>query len=153
MADRSSIFQDEWRKCLKEHYKYVIRQQDKGTEETLVPVLHRIGFTDDELRALYREATLRTEDMPDDFVPDMERATPADAPESAASEASFAPHPAECTCPACMDTVLEEGHDEEGQPLDTPPEPDEAQGTVFPAAKTEADKADEEPSPRQQSLF
>lgn len=134
-----SVFKDEWRRCLKEHYKHVIRHQDSTTQRTLVPVLHRLGFTDDDLRQLYVEATMRADDMPDDFVPEMPPAAQEsvdDAPEPAPVAA---PHPAECTCDACsMDTLLEQGHDDEGQPLPDE-EPEEVQvheadasGKLFP---------------------
>jgi hypothetical protein len=115
MAKRDSVFGDEWRRCLKEHYKYIVSNQDKQTEETLTPIMEKAGFRDDELRQLYLEATMHIDNVPDDFVPDMERV----APESVeANEQTFQVHPAECACPSCMDIVLEEGHDEEGQPLE-----------------------------------
>lgn len=119
MVERS-IFQDEWRKCLREHYKYVIREQDRVTEASLTKVLYRLGFSDDELRQLYTEATMRQEANPADFVPDMSKAVQA--------------HPAECTCDLCsadgeaaFDAMLEAGHDEAGQPL--PPEEPVAEAT------------------------
>lgn len=64
------IFADDWRDCLREQYKSVVRQQDARTETTLTQVLYEVGFTEDELRALKMEATLRAEDMPDDYVPE-----------------------------------------------------------------------------------
>lgn len=64
------IFADDWRDTLREQYKYVIQQGDTRTEETLTQVLHEVGFTDDDLAALRLEATMRAEDMPDDYVPD-----------------------------------------------------------------------------------
>lgn len=70
MSSDDRIFADDWRDCLREQYKYVIRQQDRRTEETLTGVLHEVGFDDDELRALKVEATMRADDMPDDYVPD-----------------------------------------------------------------------------------
>lgn len=73
MAKRESVFSDEWRRCLREHYKYVKRNQDTATEETLTPILEKVGFREDELRRLTIEATMRADDMPDDFVPDMEQ--------------------------------------------------------------------------------
>ncbi|MAU08786.1 MAG: hypothetical protein CL607_03105 [Anaerolineaceae bacterium] len=125
-----SIFSQEWRKCLQEHYKYVIRNDDKITEESLKKVLlsQAVNFSDDDLQALYREATLRAEDLPDGFTPDMERAgmAPAEGQNaeqmavqaSAEGDQSFIAHPAECTCPSCMESSLNEAlHDEEGQPL------------------------------------
>ncbi len=69
---RQSIFDDEWRACLREQYMYVIRTQDKVTERTLIKVMHQVGFGEDELAELRVQATMRVEDMPDDFVPDMD---------------------------------------------------------------------------------
>jgi hypothetical protein len=117
MAKRESVFGNEWRRCLKEHYKYVVKKQDKRTETTLTPILHRFGFSETELKQLYIEATMRAEEMPDDFVPDMQQAGAGNVEENRTVESSFQVHPAECSCPSCMDTVLELGHDEEGQPL------------------------------------
>jgi rubredoxin len=126
---KESVFFEEWRKCLQEHYKAVIRRDDQLTERTLVPVLHKVGFTDDELRALYIEATLRTEDLPEGYVPNLSRFEPADtATESIPTpkpalkqgqppEPTFQAHPAECSCPSCMDKVDLLKHDREGQPL------------------------------------
>ncbi|MCA9914015.1 MAG: hypothetical protein KC496_11725 [Anaerolineae bacterium] len=148
MSERSSVFSSEWRRCLAEHYKYVIRNQDKGTEETLVIRLYESGFTEDELRALYMEATMHVDDIPEDFMPDVKRAIPKDAP--AVAETTFQPHPAECTCPSCMDQVLDIGHDEEGQPVSAPEEPEEAAGNIFAVAKPESKNDD---TPKQKSLF
>lgn len=68
MTDR--IFADDWRDCLREHYKHVIRQQDARTQATLEYVLtHELGFREDDLFVLRVEAT-RAESMPDDFVPE-----------------------------------------------------------------------------------
>jgi hypothetical protein len=64
------IFADDWRACLREQYKSVIQQQDARTEVTLTAVLYEVGFTEDELAALKFEATLRADDMPDDYVPE-----------------------------------------------------------------------------------
>ncbi|MCU0511230.1 MAG: hypothetical protein MUE40_01540 [Anaerolineae bacterium] len=155
MTERS-IFFEEWRRCLCEHYRHVIRTGDDVTRRSLVKVLERVGFTDDELRQLYLEATLRAEDMPADFVPD-------------AAQLPFQVHPAECTCAACMDEVLEAGHDVAGQPLPPPeplpsPEP-AATGLLFsgvdldrPASPPAADSADSQKKkstekPRQMSMF
>lgn len=120
MAKRESVFSDEWRRCLREHYKYVKRNQDTATEETLTPILEKVGFREDELRRLTIEATMRADDMPDDFVPDMEQIVTEPVEVSEQVETSFTVHPAECSCPGCMDVVLDDGHDEEGQPVEEP---------------------------------
>lgn len=108
-----SVFEDEWRACLREQYKYVIRNGDHVTLRSLVPVLHEVGFTDDELAQLRIEATLRTEDVPDDFVPDLEILhTEPPAP----IDQVFQPHPLECQCPSCIEETIVP-HDADGQPI------------------------------------
>ncbi len=67
-----SIFADEWRECLRAHYSYVQRLDDKVTERTLRGVMLEVGFTEAELRELTVLATMRVEDVADDFVPDMD---------------------------------------------------------------------------------
>ncbi|MEM6530455.1 MAG: hypothetical protein AAF653_19305 [Chloroflexota bacterium] len=69
--DNRSPFADDWRESLREHYKDVTRRNDTLTEKTLVGVMHDVGFTDDELRQLKLEATMRAEDLQGDFVPDL----------------------------------------------------------------------------------
>ncbi len=66
---RESPFADEWRRCLREHYQYIIREQDRVTERSLLTVLHEVGFADSELAELRVLATMRAEDMPDDYLP------------------------------------------------------------------------------------
>lgn len=129
MSKRESVFSDEWRRCLREHYKYVVRQQDNNTKETLTPILEKFGFREEELRRLAVEATMHVDDVADDFVPDMELLDEQSVEDDKAPEVTFVTHPAECTCPSCMDTVLEAGHDDDGQPLEEEPE-QEKQGTL-----------------------
>lgn len=137
---KQSVFEDEWRRCLREHYKSVIRADDKVTERTLTGVMHRVGFSDEELRALYMEATLRADALPDGFMPEMARVQP-EVP---------APHPAECSCPACspvLDALLEAGHDAEGQPL-----PVDEDAALRDAPEYEPGRQDPD-GPQQLSLF
>ncbi|MCB9458979.1 MAG: hypothetical protein H6670_04970 [Anaerolineaceae bacterium] len=125
-----SIFSQEWRRCLQEHYKYVVRNDDTITRDSLEKVLlsQAVNFSEDDLQTLYVEATAHVEDMPDGFVPDMQRAgatspeqaepVSADVHQPANEDMTFIAHPAECTCPSCMESVANESlHDEEGQPL------------------------------------
>lgn len=65
-----SPFSDDWRDCLKAHYQHVIRTNDKGTEATLVNVLKKTGFTEEQLSQIYLETTMHVDHMPEDFVPD-----------------------------------------------------------------------------------
>lgn len=51
-----SIFFDEWRNCLREHYRYVLYTRDWITEKTLREVLMEVGgFSEDEVYAMYVE--------------------------------------------------------------------------------------------------
>jgi hypothetical protein len=67
-----SPFTDDWRDCLRAHYQEVVRNQDHVTERTLVGVLHEVGFSESEMAELKVLATLRVEDVPPDFVPDLD---------------------------------------------------------------------------------
>ena len=83
-------------------------------------------------------ATMRVEDVPENFVPDM----------------TFQAHPGECQCAACMDEVLTKNHDEHGQPIAVEPTPEpepQAEGNVFAMPKHgllfQFDDLDDEPAP------
>lgn len=130
MADRS-VFFEEWLKSLREQYKFVIRNNDKVTLPSLTTVLHDVGFGEDELAQLRIEATMHMDDVPPDFVPDMNIL-------SAQSIQAGQAHPAECNCPQCI-PIDESGHDAEGQPLkDIDPERDITEtGHIFSVAKLE----------------
>ena len=67
-----SPFSDDWRDCLKAHYTHVIRAEDHRTEKTLRNVLYECGFNADDLKEWYVLATMHVDDLPSDFVPDME---------------------------------------------------------------------------------
>ncbi len=84
-----NIFAEEWRDCLRAHYSHTVREHDEVTLRTLVPVMHEVGFTEDELRAMYVSATMHVDDVGPDFMPNLARAT---GPEVAAV-AETAPPP------------------------------------------------------------
>jgi len=140
-----SIFFDEWRNCLQAHYQTFVQQEylpqpERKTHarESLEGVLHRVGFSDDDLHDLYVRATMRVEDVPDNFMPDL----------------TFQAHPTECQCLSCMDAALSVGHDAAGQPLEIEPEPmpePDAAGNLYPVAKRatlfQMDDLDDEPEP------
>lgn len=93
MAERS-IFADEWRDCLRAQYRSVVRNDDQVTLKTLVGVMYEVGFSEAELRELYLQATMRADDVPDDFVPDMDiLARPEPEPMQAAPVEPPAPEP------------------------------------------------------------
>ena len=138
-----SVFTEEWRECLREQYKHVIHINDKNTIVSLTGVMLSAGFREDELAQLRVEATIRTEDMPDDFIPDLEILQ--DQPAAKVEEQSpqdFQPHPLECQCPSCMEISMTP-HDEEGQPLEI----DEEEQAALAAEHKDNDE------PKQMSMF
>lgn len=57
-----SIFAQEWRDCLRAHYLHVVRSADRATEESLHPIMIKAGFTENQLKELYIQATAHVED-------------------------------------------------------------------------------------------
>ncbi|MDX2077326.1 MAG: hypothetical protein SFZ02_12905 [bacterium] len=138
-----SVFDDEWRDCLREQYKHTIRENHKKNIDSLRVVMNQVGFREDELRELEMRATMHIDDVPDDFIPNLDILdAPAPPPVEAiaGTETPFVPHPLECQCPSCINIVLTP-HDDEGQPI-TDPEAIEEN-----IARKEKD------SPKQLSLF
>ena len=135
--DSRSVFFEEWLRSLREQYKHVVRNNDLVTLPTLTAVMQNVGFSEDELKQLRLEATIRVEDVPQDFKPDMKILEPT---------ATSVAHPAECHCPQCI--AIDDGaHDADGQPI--VPDPEEASaetGLVFPAAAINQPE-DDEPDP------
>ena len=105
-----SIFADDWRDCLREQYKYVVKNNDNLTKESLTGVLQSVGFSENELAELGVQATMHVDDVPEDFQPDLNIL-------NVAAEQGFVPHPAECQCPSCVEVNLLP-HDEDGQPIE-----------------------------------
>lgn len=79
----NSPFSTDWHDCLRAHFAYTVRMQDVRTEHTLSAVMQEIGFSEAEMRELRVRATLRTEDVPPDFVPDLQALTEQAPPEAA----------------------------------------------------------------------
>lgn len=92
---QNNPFAEEWRRCLREHYKYIIHTQDSVTEKSLVIVMQQVGFSESELAEMRVEATMRADTMPDDFVPDMQvlERVRAEAGEQAVAESAELLHP------------------------------------------------------------
>ena len=133
-----SVFSDDWRECLQEQYKFVVRNDDRLTLPSLTNVMHQVGFTDDELTQLRILATMRVEDMPDGFVPDMPMMQPV---QEIAADAIA--HPLECQCPECVAVELVP-HDDEGQPLEG--------DDLLEFAERQAFESDDD-GPQQMSMF
>jgi hypothetical protein len=66
-----SPFANDWRDCLRAHYTYTVRAEDRVTERTLVDVLQEVGFSENEVKEMRVLATMRVEDMGEGFVPDL----------------------------------------------------------------------------------
>ncbi len=140
-----SVFSEEWRICLREHYKNTVRNNDQVTLKSLVAVMHKTGFTEDELRQLEVEATMRADDVADDFVPNL------DIMPSTHADTTFQPHPLECQCPQCMEINMIP-HDEDGQPIAfDPDDPDSPRNQA--ELQQEQQAEDDEDSPAQLSMF
>lgn len=132
----SDIFADDWRDCLREQFRHVVRAQDKITEASLLSVMHEVGFSESELAELRVLATMRADAMPDDFSPDLDALQPEE--------------------PAIYPAALPQVDD----PADDAPEPapvaDDAEAPLDDdlAADTELFVAEPDPdTPRQLSLF
>ncbi len=133
-----SVFFDEWLRSLRSQYKQVVRNNDRVTLPTLTAVLQNVGFGEAELTQLRIEATMRADDVAEDFKPDMNILDPAPAPQ---------PHPSECLCPQCS-PVDEAAHNSDGQPIAPDPEAASAEtGHTFPVAPM-SPAEDEEPEPQ-----
>lgn len=91
--DRHSVFRGEWHAQQEAHYRYVVRTGDSQRREHIKQVMRDLGYSEEEIAQLYMQATMHVDDMPDDFVPDLETL------EALRDD----PHPNECQCPACND--------------------------------------------------
>ena len=149
MNSDDRIFADDWRDCLREQYKYVIRQGDKRTEETLTNALHGVGFDDDELRALKLEATIRADDMPDDYVPDEVKSSYAGVDVKA--EEMVTDEPAE---EPIVEAVIEADEEPEPEPVTYDELIDQVDGTLADEdLDVDPEPEDDEDAPQQMSLF
>ncbi len=69
--DRRSVFFDEWLRSLRAQYQHVLRTGDSVTLPSLTEVMLQVGFGEEELRQLRLDATMRADEVADDFVPDL----------------------------------------------------------------------------------
>lgn len=89
-----SPFGEAWRDSLREQFKRVARTGSPQRLEDMIALLTRQGFSQEEINALYIRATMRTDDLPEDFTPN--------ADILALKRKEIAEHAAECTCPRCQ---------------------------------------------------
>lgn len=124
--DSQSVFYEEWLRSLREQYKQVLRNNDGLTLSSLTAVMRNVGFRDDELARLRIEATMRAEDLSDDFSVDLsilDQRKTRQAP------------PAETACPERM--TVDESRLEKGDQPSAPEAPahDAEKDQVFPMAE------------------
>ncbi len=114
-----SVFDNEWRACLREQYKHTIRENNAKNINSLKIVMGQVGFGDDELRQLELIATMHIDDVADDFVPNLDILDEIIAEAPVVNTSMPVAHPLECQCPSCVNIVMTP-HDEEGQPITDP---------------------------------
>ncbi|MBC8100830.1 MAG: hypothetical protein H7Y11_15430 [Armatimonadetes bacterium] len=154
-----NIFADDWRECLREHYKYVLREdRNQRNWASVKQVLLRPNsgqppiFGEDELRGLLIEATMRADDVSEALLPNVLEALAEfeqqpSAPVLAEPAAQgFMPHPLECQCPHCIQINLTP-HDAEGQPLSADAVAEAEEEALH------ATRHNHEDAPRQMSMF
>jgi hypothetical protein len=146
-VSKESIFKDEWRECLRAHYMDVVRRDDQRTLKSLVRVMHDTGFSDDELAELRVRATMRVEDMPEDFVPAM-RLYQVNADPPAVQDNISQPDDVPPEQPHIGDEMTDVVQDDLLE--DAEETPDESQDDV--PAETEGEQEDPD-APEQLSLF
>ena len=120
-----SVFHEEWLRSLREHYKYVIRKDDRVTLTSLTAVMHGVGFRDAELAQLRLDATMHVDDVSDDFCADMSIL--------AETKATTA-HPPECAPPERVAEEESQSDGERGPAAPAPAAEDDEAVRVFPAA-------------------
>ena len=96
MSGNNSVFANDWRDSLRAHFIEVVRRNDKKTEESLLGIMYDVGFREEELRQLKLEATMRAEDLADNFIPDLALPSP--------EETKGSVHPAVAVAEAAEDT-------------------------------------------------
>lgn len=96
---KPSVFGSEWRDCLREHYKQIVRTGDVRRRAETADALRQAGFSDAELSGLYVAATMHVDAVPDDFIPDLETL------EARRQQREMQPHPNECVCPSCVPEI------------------------------------------------
>lgn len=118
-----NLFADDWHDCLREQYMHVIRQDDHITLNTLIGVMHQVGFSDTELAELRVRATMHVDEVGADFVPDLDILEP-----TVYAGVDVEPDDTPPTYAEALEEAAQETESEPGEPEDEPPaEPDAPQ--------------------------
>jgi hypothetical protein len=155
MSD-NNIFADDWRDCLRAHYSHVVRTEDHVTEPSLHKVMNAAGFSESELAEMRVRATMRADEMPDGFEPDLDIL--AEAPPEVAeapAEVSFMMAVPEIPAAEAEPTaILEETAADEAEPFSVEEEAPVDEAEPAPADEgTFYEADDDEDAPQQLSLF
>lgn len=128
-----SVFSEEWRDCLRSHYTYVVRTDDRGTERTLRGVMIEAGFNEDEIRQLYVMATAHVDAVSADFVPDMAIFEAEAAPVMVAVAVPQEAIEVQLIEESLQRDEIPDAEDEAGEPEEPPPQddPDVTQLSLF----------------------
>jgi hypothetical protein len=153
-----AVFAEEWRACLREQYKYVVRSNDARTLETLTGVMHEVGFMDDELQELQVQATMRADEMPEDYQPDLDILEPTVYPAVAVEEAPGDDDEAEAALTAADLLAMEAEIEAQQATIDTDDEADTDDAETdddetASAADADSDSPPDEAAPMQLDLF
>lgn len=150
-----NVFADDWRECLRAHYMHVIRTRDKVTEPSLTVVMRSAGFNETELAEMRVLATAHVDDVPADFVPDLDALNtppPAEEPRIFPVVADVAPVAEAPVALLVEDEVLVSAVEVDGMPEAEPePEPVEEVAAEIPLEEELAEP--DEDAPQQLSLF
>lgn len=86
-----NIFADDWREQQETQFQYIARVGTPEQRISMRIIMHDLGYTDEQLDLLYLHATMHQDELPLDFVPDV----------NLIDRLRNVRHPNECVCPAC----------------------------------------------------
>jgi hypothetical protein len=86
-----SPFTDDWHDLQTAQFAHTMRTGNATQRAAAVAVMREAGYSDDQIRGLYINATMHSDDVPPDFEPDMDII-------EAGREVQ---HPADCQCARC----------------------------------------------------
>lgn len=86
-----SPFADDWHAAQEQHFQHILRTGDAGARRDAIALMQQAGYDEAAIQALYIRATMHMDDIPPDFVPDME----------VIEKLREVQHPQDCTCPGC----------------------------------------------------
>lgn len=86
-----SPFTDDWHAMQTSQFTYIMRTGDAQQRAAAIHVMRQTGYSEAQIRALYIDATMHADDVPPDFVPDVD----------VIETQREAQHPSDCLCAHC----------------------------------------------------